>query len=305
VTIPDFQSIFLPLLELSKEGNHISNRDAVDRLAEYFSLTEDEREELLPSGRQRLFDNRVNWPKTYLKKAGLLSQPARGIFQITDRGREVLAHPPEKLNVRFLRNFDEFLEFHTSRPSGPELSATAGDTAEIDDRTPEELMTHGYQSFRESLAAELLSSIKEVTPTFFERLVIDLLLAMGYGGGDSRSGIVTGKGGDEGIDGIISEDKLGLDMIYIQAKRWEGSVGRPEIQKFVGALQGKRAKKGVFITTSSFSKEAVEYAELVDTRVILIDGKRLSNLMIDHNVGVSLKEVYEIKRIDSDYFVEE
>ncbi len=302
--IPDFQQIFLPLLKLAGDGEPHSNKDAVDALADVFNLSLEEREEVLPSGRQAIFTNRTYWAKTYLKKAGLLTQPARAVFQITEKGKSVLQNPPPVLNVSYLKQFEEFLEFHTAK------SATNDDTKKekenIEYKTPEELMALGYKDLRLTLVSELLSSVMQMSPSFFEQLVVDLLLQMGYGeAGGSRAGIAIGKSGDEGIDGTISEDKLGLDLIYIQAKRWEGSVGRPEIQKFVGALQGKRAKKGVFITTSNFTAEAKKYSSMVDTRVILVDGQRLANLMIDHNVGVALKESYEIKKIDSDYFIEE
>jgi restriction system protein len=307
MAIPDFQSIFLPLLKYSGDGKDHTNKESVGALAEIFKLTEEEHTKLLPSGKQPTFMNRVLWAKTYLSKAGLLSSPSRGVFKITERGREVLASPPEKLNVKYLKKYEEFTEFHTYNPKSKIGERTNGNDnqLEVEDKTPEELLSIGYNDIRRTLISDLLESIKQMSPSFFESLVVDLLLKMGYGGASDQSGFVVGKSGDEGIDGIISEDKLGLDIIYIQAKRWEGKVGRPEIQKFVGALQGKRAKKGVFITASNFSSEAQEYVNQVDTRVILIDGHHLANLMIDHNVGVSLKESYEVKKIDSDYFIEE
>lgn len=306
MAMPDFQSIFLPLLEYSGDGRDHTNKEAVRALAETCNLSKEELAKLLPSGKQLMFTNRVLWAKTYLSKAGLLSSPSRGVLRITERGREVLNNPPDKLNVKYLKKYEEFYEFHTYNPKSKSESTDGTDNqSEVEDKTPEELLSIGYSDIRRTLISDLLESIKQMSPSFFESLVVDLLLKMGYGESSDQSGFVIGKSGDEGIDGIISEDKLGLDIIYIQAKRWEGKVGRPEIQKFVGALQGKRAKKGVFITASSFSSEAQEYINQVDTRVILIDGHKLANLMIDHNVGVSLKESYEIKKIDTDYFTEE
>ena len=306
MSIPDFQSIFMPLLKYSEDGQDHTNREAVEALAKIFNLNEEDLVKLLPSGKQLLFTNRVNWAKTYLTKAGLLECPSRGIFKITKKGQEILNDPPEKLNVKFLKKFEEFNRFHTFIPkakNGDDIDENDNQPG-VEDKTPEELLSIGYSNLRDSLISDLLDSIKKMSPSFFENLVVDLLLKMGYGESSEQSGVVIGRSGDEGIDGIISEDKLGLDIIYIQAKRWEGTVGRPEIQKFVGALQGKRAKKGVFLTSSNFSNEAHDYVKQVDTRVILIDGHKLANLMIDHNVGVSIKESYEIKKIDTDYFTE-
>ena len=306
--IPDFQSITLPLLQLAGDGKEHSNKEVIAVFADKWNLTEEERERLLPSKVAKVFANRVMWAKTYIKKAGLIALTGRGLFEITGRGYELLKSPPEKLTIKHLKQYEEFREFQTINREAKSVSGkdeSPQDNVEV--RTPEELLATGYESISGALISDLLDVIQSTTPAFFERLVVDLLLKMGYGDDETRSGLVLGGSGDEGIDGVISEDKLGLDMIYIQAKKWEdgNSVSRPEIQKFVGALQGKRAKKGVFITTSTFTKGATDYASMVETRVILIDGQKLANLMIDHDVGVSLKDSYLIKKIDSDYFEDE
>jgi restriction system protein len=234
----------------------------------------------------------------------VLSSPRRGYFKITDRGRELLEQGYERIDVKILNQYPEFVEFHApSRPGKAELTKTrAGD---IVPGTPEELLQEAYQNIRNELIGELLTRIRDNSPNFFEKLVVDLMVAMGYGGSRADAGRSIGQSGDEGIDGIIKEDRLGLDVIYLQAKKWEGTVGRPEIQKFVGALHGKRAKKGVFITTGKFSDEATSYVSNIDPKVILIDGRTLANYMIDFNLGTATSTSFEIKRIDSDYFVEE
>ena len=304
--IPDYQSCMLPLLEFSKNGTEHTTHEAIESLAEHFNLTEDELSKLLPSGTQPVFANRVGWARTYLKKAGLLEYPKRGQFKITDRGQEVLSQRPATINTAFLRQFPEFQEFQSlNQPSlengKPEIEM-GGDKLQ----TPEEQIESAYSQIRSTLASELLSKIKSATPSFFERLVVDLLVKMGYGGTRSGAGKALGRSGDGGIDGIIKEDRLGLDVIYIQAKRWaEAPVGRPEIQKFVGALTGQRARKGVFMTTSTFTKEALDFASNNEFKIILIDGPTLADLMIDFGVGVTPQAVYELKRIDSDYFIEE
>ena len=302
MAIPDYQSVMLPLLRLTGDGKEHSLRACISVLADEFKLSEDERSELLPSGKQARFDNRVGWAGTYMIKAGLLSRPRRAHYQITDRGRDVLASNPPEINAKFLDQYQEFASFR--QPSNGE-TADAAETSQLTAETPEEALEEAHQTLQESLAADIIQAIKQCSPEFFERLVVDLLVKMGYGGSRKEAGQAVGRGGDGGIDGIIKEDRLGLDIIYIQAKRWEGVVGRPEIQKFAGALQGNRARKGIFITTSSFTREAVEYAALIDTKIILIDGIRLADYMIEHNVGASTIATYEVKRIDSDYFVEE
>jgi restriction system protein len=298
MAIPDFQSIMLPLLQFASDQKEHSLREAIEQLADDFGLTDDERKELLPSGRQPTFDNRVGWARTYLKKAGLVRSPRRGYFQITDRGIAILAEKPTKINIRFLERFDEFVEFRTAKND----TAEELPVEESESQTPEEVIEAAYQRLRESLATELLETIKDNSPAFFEQLVVDLLVRMGYGGTRKDAGQAIGKAGDEGIDGIIKEDRLGLDIIYIQAKRWDGVVGRPEIQKFAGALQGQRAQKGIFITTSTFTQEARHFATSINNKIILIDGEELAKLMIDFNVGVGVVATYELKQVDSDYF---
>lgn len=304
MAIPDYQSLMLPLLLLAADGQEHSIREAREHLAAGLKLTEDEREELLPSGRQPVFDNRVAWAKTYLQQAELLAAPRRAHFQITDRGRQVLAEKPTAIDTRLLDRFPEFVEFRTSdRKNGDEAAAAVAESCES--ATPEEMLETAHQRIRGDLAAELLRRIKAAPPAFFERLVVELLVRMGYGGSRKEAGKALGKSGDEGIDGIINEDRLGLDMIYLQAKRWEGTVGRPEIQKFVGALHGKRARKGVFITTSGYSGEARDYVANIDPKEVLIDGAELAELIIDFGLGVTTTATYEVKRVDSDYFGEE
>jgi restriction system protein len=302
--IPDYQSIFLPLLKLASNGEEHALRSAVDRLADRFGLDESERKELLPSGQQEIFTNRVGWASTYLKKAGLLESTRRGYFRITDRGRKVLGTEPAAIDNEFLNRFPEFVAFRTRRTK-PKTQGTAKPIdGDDDDATPEELIEASHQKLRDDLADEIIQQILDCTPAFFERLVVDLLVRMGYGGSRKDAGQAIGRSGDEGIDGIIKEDRLGLDVIYLQAKRWQGPVGRPEIQKFVGALHGQRARKGIMITTSSFTADAVSYAGNIENKVVLIDGEDLAKFMIDSGVGVSTVASYEIKRIDSDYFLD-
>lgn len=300
--IPDYQSIMLPLLKYAGDKNEHHIRDAIEQLANEFDLTEEERKELVPSGQQLTFDNRVSWAKTYLKKAGLVESTRWGYFRITERGFSVLEDRPDKINMKYLERYREFTEFRNSSKS---VSEESGDVQEYEESTPEELMGIGHRKLQNDLAYELLDNIKRCSPSFFERLVIDLLVKIGYGGSREDAGKAIGKSGDEGIDGIIKEDKLGLDIIYVQAKKWENPVSRPEIQKFAGALQGQRAKKGIFITTSAFSKNAIEYTSVIDSKIILIDGGQLAKLMIENGVGVSKIASYDIKKIDSDYFMED
>ena len=302
MAIPDYQSIMLPLLELAGDDQIHRVHAAVDRLGQQFKLTAEERREVIPSGRVSRFHNNVMWARTYLKKAGLLEDPKRGEFRITERGRQVLADGHGSIGVRFLEQFDEFSKFKTARRA-PRPDVTA--KLDLPEETPEEALQATYQTLRNSVASDLLDQVKRSSPAFFERLVVDVLVAMGYGGSRREAGEAIGHAGDEGIDGIIKEDRLGLDIIYIQAKRWENTVGRPEVQRFAGALQGKRARKGVFITTSSFSREARDYADNIDTKVILIAGTRLAELMIDYGVGVTTDATYEVKRVDTDYFGDE
>ena len=293
MSIPDYQSLMLPLLKLTKDEKEHSLKDATNVLAKEFNLSEVELAEMLPSARKTRFYDRVGWAGTYLRKAGLLVSPRRGWFQVTKRGLEVLKKPPEKITVNFLEQFDEFVQFRERREKTVENHEASENGGEP--QTPEEAIELAYSRIRQSLADEILQTVKNCSPSFFEALVIDVLVKMGYGGTRKDAGKAIGKSGDGGIDGIINEDRLGLDVIYIQAKKWENPVGRPEIQKFAGALQGQRAKKGIFITTSTFTKEAQEFASRIESKITLIDGETLSQLMIDYNVGVNLVASYELK----------
>ena len=287
----------LPLMEYASDGHDHYIREAIEFLGTHFKLSDDERKELLPSGKQTIFDNRVGWASTYLKKAGLLNSKKRGYFCITQRGLDVLVESPKTIDVSYLSKFNEFNKFFNgSISSGRKVVDLT-----ISGFTPEEVIENSYQKLHEELVSEILKTIKEYSPHFFEQLVIDVLTKMGYGGSRKDAGEAIGKSGDGGIDGIIKEDRLGLDAIYIQAKRWENTVGRPEIQKFAGALIGKQAKKGVFISTSNFSKEAEDYARQTGN-IVLIDGTDLAEYMIEYNVGVSTFKTYDIKKLDLDYF---
>jgi len=302
MAIPDFQSVMLPLMRYCADGKEHAISETTDALADQFKLTVEERKALLPSGVQEIFRNRVAWAKSHLKMAGLLANPKRGIYKITDRGLEIIRKNPPLINLKFLFQFPEYVAFrktHRERPESTE-EAENGQAG-----TPEESLESAHEKLRDSLAAEILQKLKSCSPSFFERLVVEVIVKMGYGGTRQDAGKAIGKSGDGGIDGIIKEDKLGLDTIYIQAKRWENTVGRPEIQKFVGALTGQRAKKGLFISTSNFTSDAMDYVSRVDTKIVLIDGETLAQLMIDHNVGVSTIATYDLKKIDSDYFTEE
>lgn len=303
MSVPDFQSIMLPLLEYAGDNVEHSIRNAIDELADRFKLSPDQCAMLLPSGKQAMFDNRVGWARTYLQKAGLLKKTRRGYFQISELGLGLLKQKPAFINVKFLKQYPEFNEFHELKHDKETPPEAPSPSEEV---TPEEALEAAYQQLRDEVASELLSNIKACTPAFFEQLVVDVLVAMGYGGSRKEAGRALGKSGDGGIDGIIKEDRLGLDIIYLQAKRWDSTpIGRPEIQKFAGALAGQRAKKGIFLTTSSFTKDALEYVAYLDTKIVLIDGVTLTDLMMEHNVGVTPFAAYQLKRIDADYFVEE
>jgi restriction system protein len=302
MAIPDFQTIMLPLIRFSGDGHEHTNRECEEALAKEFRLSDEEKRAMLPSGAQPVFHNRLAWARTHLRMAGILENPRRGIFRLTERGLAVLKQDPPLVNLKFLRQFPEYLEGRNKRKSTED-----GETGRDDEQnqTPEETLEDSYQSIRATLATELLQQIKASSPAFFEKLVVELLLKMGYGGTRKDAGQAIGRSGDEGIDGVINEDRLGLDAIYIQAKRWDSSIGRPEIQKFAGALQGQRAHKGIFITTGTFTKDSRDYASRIDSKIVLIDGDMLAQLMIDHDVGVTVQGSYEIKRVDSDYFTEE
>jgi restriction system protein len=294
----------LPLLEFAGDAQEHSMREAYDRMADKFGLSEEERRELLPSGKQPVIENRVGWARTFLTKSGLLESPRRGYFRITGSGTQVLAESPEQIDVRLLERFPAFIEFRgrRSKRDGPATLDEVSDGSHA--QTPRELLERSHQQLKDDLAQELLAQVKLCSPAFFERLVVQLLLAMGYGGSLRDAGQAIGRSGDGGIDGIIKEDRLGLDVIYIQAKRWEGNVGSSEIRNFVGSLVGQNAHKGVFITTSGFSRDARDYAKTISHNVVLIDGETLAELMIDHGVGTTTQDVYEVKAVDTDYFVE-
>jgi restriction system protein len=306
MAIPDYQTLMLPVLQAFADGKDHSYRQIIEELAKQFHLTEEQRQTLLPSGRQAVFDNRVGWAKTYLSKALLIEQVQRGIFRITERGKKVLANKPEKINNKFLRQFPEFLVFQERSSSSDEETQHSNNVLEVSVvETPNERIENAFGELRSALSKEVIERVTSISPARFERLVVELLVKMGYGGALPDAGKMTKLIGDEGIDGVIKEDKLGLDMIYLQAKRWHNTtVGRPEIQKFVGALAGQKAQKGVFITTSAFSKEAREYAASVQQKVVLIDGEQLADLMIEYDLGVSIAQTYLVKRIDNDYFDE-
>jgi restriction system protein len=298
--IPDFQSLMRPLLDCASDGKEHASRDVIERLAVRFGLTDVERKQLLPSGNQEVFVNRVAWAKTHLKMAGLLDSPKRGYSSITPLGLNVLREFPGRIDLKVLRQQPGYLEARGGTKSETQNKTFSQDVEPS--QTPEEQIELASLALRSSLGSEILSKLRVSSPSFFENLVVELLVAMGYGGTRKDAGQAIGRSGDEGIDGIIKEDRLGLDTIYIQAKRWLQTVGRPEIQKFAGALQGFRAKKGIFITTSDFSREAVEYASRIESRIVLIDGEMLWNLMIDFGIGVSRTATYEVKKIDNDYF---
>jgi len=303
VAVPDFQSVMLPFLETLQDGKERTMRELTEQLALRFKLTEEERQEHLPSGPQSLFYNRVAWAKTHLKNAGLIDNPVRGKVSISTEGRKVLLQKPSAINCKFLKQFPSYLKFIGQTPDqdgeGPE------ETVIESTQTPLELMDASFNTLRKATAEELLARLKTCSPAFFEQVVVRLLRAMGYGGvtGDAS---VTGKSGDGGIDGIIKEDKLGLDVVCIQAKRWDGSVGRPVIQGFVGSMDYIRAKKGVILTTSQFTKDALDFVDRIEgKKVVLIDGPNLAILMIEHNVGVNPSKMYELKEVSNDFFDED
>lgn len=297
MSIPDYETIMLPMLKIAAKvnGNELQLSTVIDQLADDFKLTEEERKELLPSGGTFKFSSRASWARTYLQKAGLLEATRRGFFKITQRGNDVLKRNPSRIDNKLLSQYAEFQEFQGKKKK-KESDSTPHDT-------PIESIASHYEQIRLALASEILDKVKKCSPQFFERLVILLLVKMGYGGSLKDAGQAVGKTGDGGIDGVIREDKLGLDNIYIQAKRWsDKSVGSPDIDQFAGALSKKKASKGIFITTSHFTKDALASVKEYSSRIILIDGSQLSEYMIDHGVGVSVESIYEIKKVDSDFF---
>jgi restriction system protein len=308
MTIPNYQQAMLPVLRILETQGSKHRRELSSLVADHFMLGEAQRVALLPSGKMTVIMSRVGWALAYLKQSRLIESPRRGIYQITDRGREAIARSPEKIDTDFLLQFPEFREFRersravASEDDREDKEALGPPRTTSDELAPDEALETAYARLRASLEAELLDAVKQAPPAFFEQLVIDLLVRMGYGGSRPEAARAVGRSGDGGIDGVIDEDRLGLDAIYVQAKRWDSAVGRPEIQKFAGALQGQRAKKGLFITTSNFTREAEEFAQRIDTRLVLIDGRRLASLMFEFDVGVNPRTSYTVKQLDSDYF---
>ena len=309
MTIPDYQSLMLPLLKHAARGE-TRVPEVANKLADEFGLTDEERDQLLPSKRQQVLNNRIHWAKFYMNKAGLIDQPRRGRFVASEQGRELLTRNPSTINVQTLLEFPTFVEFYRRSNSGvhdepitdvPSSAATAAD------KTPEEQIEAAHVTLQSALREELLQRIAQNSSSFFEQVIVELLVAMGYGGSLRNAAAQLGRSGDGGVDGVINEDRLGLDRVYVQAKRYAqgNSVGRPDVQGFVGSLVGLGATKGVFVTTSSFSHQALEFVRHLSQRVILIDGQRLADLMIEHNVGVRLSRAIEFKRLDEDFFAED
>ncbi|HNR02081.1 MAG TPA: restriction endonuclease [Anaerolineaceae bacterium] len=295
MTIPSFKEMMLPLLAFSSDTREHSFSEALDHIKNVLNISPEDSKIMLKSGGQTVVENRLGWARTHLKMAGLLESKQRARFNITDLGMKVLSENPPEITDRYLMQFPSYQAFR-NRHRG--VKPTLGS----ENKTPLEQIEEGYENLRSNLADDLLSNISKHPPSFFENLVVELLVAMGYGGSIEDAGQTVGRSGDGGIDGIIKEDKLGLDVIYIQAKRWEGNVGSKEIRNFVGALAGQRANKGVFITSSSFSKDALSYIQQIPQKVVLIDGQQLAQLMIDYDIGVSLEKSFHIKRVDQDYF---
>jgi restriction system protein len=305
MAIPDYETLMLPLLRLAADANgqEVPLPGAVGKLADQFNLTDEERQELLPSGGTFKFSSRVSWARTYLQKAGLLESARRGHFRITDRGWSVLKTKPDHIDGELLSQFEEFREFQGKRRDRRAEQTIA---SSVSVETPIESLGTQYERLREALVSDLLERVKKCTPQFFERLVILLLVRMGYGGSLKDAGQAIGKTKDGGIDGVIREDKLGLANIYVQAKRWaDKPVGSPDIDQFAGALSKRKATKGIFITTSTFTKDALASVREYSSRIVLIDGIQLAGYMIDHGVGVSVMSTYEIKKVDSDFFEED
>ena len=299
--VPSYEDFMLPMLQVIDDGEIHPIKEVREELATVLDLSDDDKKELLPSGKMPVYRSRVGWAKTYLKKAGLIDNSKRGKVKITERGTQVLQSKTESINSQFLMQFDEFQTF------------VNGTKTEIPDVvapkliSPEEMLEQSYQEIKYSLASDLLDQILSMSPAFFEKLVVELLVAMGYGGSLLEAGKILGKSGDGGIDGLIKMDKLGIDEIFIQAKRWDrsNSVSSVDIRNFIGALTIKGARKGVFITTSKFTKDADAVSKQPNFKVVLIDGAKLVDLMIEHNLGVSTYEQYTIKKIDYDYFSED
>jgi restriction system protein len=306
VTIPDYQTAMFPLLQAAADGRAHRLTDFTEALADHFHLTTEEVTARPASGGALVFSNRLQWAKTYLTQAGLLEPVSRGVFRITEAGQQVLAEPPAKIDVKFLDRYPTFRDFMERSGRAGKASGTAPvNTPIASNETPQDTMERAWTLLRGQVATELLDTVRRCTPAFFEQLVVDLLVAMGYGGSRADAGQSIGKTGDDGLDGIIKEDKLGLDAVYIQAKRWKESVGRPVVQAFAGSLEGVRARKGVFITTSTFTSDARAYVDRIEKRIVLIDGEMLAELMVEHAIGVDIARTYTVPRIDLDYFEQE
>ena len=302
--IPGFQDFMRPLLVLLSNGDTLHVAELRDAAATVTGLSDDERREALPSG-QLVYHGRVSWALSYMTRAALLERPARGRYRITERGRSILASHADRVDVDVLLQFPEFAEWIAQSRAGDSSGTTEPAAPTVSESTPEETLESAYLALRRTVESELLEQVKAMPPAFFERLVVELLVAMGYGGTLRDAGQAIGGSGDGGIDGIIKEDRLGLDLIYIQAKRWQGSVGRPVIQAFAGSLDGVRARKGIVLTTSSFTPDARRYVASIDKRIILIDGEQLASLMFEHGLGLTRIATYDVKRVDSDYFAEQ
>jgi restriction system protein len=303
--IPDFQAAMFTVLQSLGDGQEHTMRDVTDVVSEEFNLTEDERQEMLPSRQARVIVNRVGWSKKYLQEAGLLETVKRGIVRITDEGKQVLSENPARIDMKFLERFPSYVEFRERTKAKAGKKTTDEPTVVESSQTPEELIEESYSELRDALADEILQQVKELSDKFFERLVVQLLVAMGYGGSIEDAGKAVGRSGDGGIDGVIKEDKLGLDVVVVQAKRWTtNQVGRPDVQSFAGSMEAYRANKGVFITTSTFSQPAKDYVNQIQRKIVLVDGPDLANLMIDHDTGVSAYRAFVLKRLDTDFFEE-
>jgi len=306
MTVPDYQSLMLPLLKSIEDGKERRIADCIELVASNLNLSQEDKDELLPSGKVSVLYNRIHWAKSYMLKALLIESPSRGMIKITQRGTSLLGSSPSRIDNKSLRKFPEFAKWQENNTANkPEAEKAIEEIAA--DTNPEEVIEHSHATLQTQLRTEILENVLKMPPAFFERLIVDLLIAMGYGGGRSEMGKALGRSGDGGVDGVIKEDELGLDLIYVQAKRYDpdSTIGRPALQAFSGSLDGFNASKGVFVTTSSFASTAVEFVEKIHKRIILIDGRRLAELMTRHNVGVRVKNTYEVKKIDEDYFSEQ